>query len=210
MEISESTRILNTLIIDTDMIDNPIKIERANQDLPLCTESWRVSSYREKVKEFYDFFHSQKGHSPSGNMEFIRCISFPVPPEINLCDIISLGVELCKRFHIECFQATIDRESGMAYMLCNWYDKESNACVYFYKSKFIRLATLIIHALDLNISQFDYTWHRCILNEEYNDNKEVFDEVEDWVKHSHPTSKTYKIIKHALQYAKKRVEGLTK
>lgn len=192
------------------MYDDVIKFSYRESDLDKTPDYWAGAAYDVRKKDLTDIIEKTTGFVPSKNIRLFREGVFKVNPDTTIEDLVSLSAKIKKLFVIDCFQCSIDRESGTAHLLFDWYNRDLGKCVYINRSEQVVLSVLILRTLDLPRPAGTDLWLRHFLFGEYSDNPDVFCSILDQLKHVGLGKHSYGIVRDALAYAHKMCQGLVK
>lgn len=183
------------------MTSDFLKFAKGTTDLDShVREYWKQCSYQERYDEVSNYIQQQTGYPPSSNMQFIRELEFFITDKTTLFDISLLIPIIKKEFVIDCFQISIDRIENKAHLLFDWYDRKNNKQIYLYPTILYRLQALIIRTLNLPYLDSDDKLSYYLMLEDYLQNKSIYNDILDWVKHQNPSPRTYKILKNIIYY----------
>lgn len=191
-------------------IETFLTIQTAHKDLPDTLESWKESTYEERRQSVIKYSKENRGYPPAFNMNYLKRMTFEIERKVELHHLFGLIPKIQEKFGIECFQISIDRKNNLVHMLFDWYDRENNTCRYIYKAKIYNLTVMIIQSLDLPYPFVSGRWLYYFLKEEFDNNPDVFDKLDEWVKHQNPSAKTYSVLKNLIEYGKERCQEIIK
>lgn len=191
-------------------IEEFLTIKTATKDLPDTLEAWKSSTYKERKQSVVKHSIEYRGCEPALNMNFLKRVTFGIEKKVELHHLFGLCQKIQDKFGIECFQITIDRKNNLVHMLFDWYDRETNTCRYLYKAKIYSLTVMVIQSLELPYPFISGRWLYYFLKEEFVNNPDIFDNLEDWVKHQNPPAKTYTVLKNLIEYGKEKCKDKVK
>lgn len=187
-----------------------VRISPADWDLPDSLECWKGCTVAQRRAEVVSHSMKARGCEPAFNMLYIKEVVFPVPPTVEIHHLLYLRQRIKERFTLDCFQICIDRKRNEVHMLFDWYDRETQQCVYLYKARRYAFCAVIIQTLDLPFPFTDVLWLRYLLVEEYRQNPAVFDKMDEWVLHQSPSPRSYQVFHSVLKYVKARCQDLVR
>lgn len=167
------------------MFNDVIKFKRRECDLDPLPEIWMGDTFEHRKKKLFEYIKSKTGSYPSKNMKAFREGTFAVQDSTTVKELERLAKELKKLYKIDCFQASIDRETNTAHMLFDWNERESLQSVYFNHSDYKFMSVTILRFLNLPRPAGTQRWNHYFLVLEYSEHPEIYDELLDVLKHKH-------------------------
>lgn len=182
----------------------------AKDDLLPWDENWRSCSLKEAKEKVFSDTKKRYGYHPRANAKFFRKIAFLIKGNITLDALRAMGIEMKRRWGIECIQISIRRDINEADMMFCWYN-ESTGCSKYMSSKDMKnIIVFILRYLHLPRPMLADTWLRYFLIQEYDDNHDVFRKAIDLVSRKDIDGKSYDVIHDALSYAEMMSRGIVK
>ena len=167
------------------MYNDVIKFTRRECNLDPQPEFWQRETFEHRRKKLFEFIKSKTGSYPSKNMKAFREGWFAVEDYTTIKELERLSKVLKEMYKIDCFQASIDRETNTAHMLFDWNEPETLQSVYFNHSDYKFMSVTILRFLHLPRPKGTSRWNHYFLVLEYLENHEVYDELLDLLKHKH-------------------------
>ena len=187
-----------------------IRFDRRGDDLPKSKEYWSCDSYAHRQEDIVRVVLSTKGNRPSKNMQYIREGTFPIREDTTMEQLLMLAERIRWKFIIDCFQISIDRSTGEAHMLFDWYDDLCMQSVILNSTQQIMLAVMIIRHLDLPRPKIAEKWNRYFLKSEYEDDPDIYRRILENIKHVRLPGKKYRIVRDMLRYVNQVCRGEVK
>ena len=191
------------------MIENVFTITNSTGNLVRTPEFWQKSGYDEKFTETTRFVTEKNGFAPRANTKMIREISFPIKASTTISQLRELGGLLEEKFKIGCFQISIDRPSGMAYMLFTWIDGTGKCIVLNWLDQ-TKLSVMILRVLNLPRPQSVNMWMRYFLLDAFDNDPLIFKKQLDALYHRESEKLNLPFLRDVLLYAEGMCKGQLK
>lgn len=183
---------------------------RGTTDLKPTDEYWQSCTYSSREKSIIDYIKEHTGGYPSRLMMYIREMVFDIDENTTIYTLQQLAIQIRKKFKIDCFQISIDRDKNQAHMLFDWYDRDQQSIIFIYPTLQHQLSAMIFQNLNLALKTPNQQWLRYLLKYEFERDPQIYDNLLEWIKHQSPSQKQYKVMKTSLDYIKCICQGLVK
>lgn len=208
MNMSRTVRLANYKS-NIFMIDNVFVIKNRRSGLEKASEYWQSASYEEKSKECLELVKVKMNFVPRPTMKYIREGSFLVKASTSIGQLKGLAVLLRKRFKIDCFQISIDRESSVAHMLFTWLDEDARSIILnYYDQK--KLSVMVLRFLHLPRPQSVDTWLRYFLLDAFEADPDIFRKQLDILYHAKIENVNLSLFHDVMLYAEAMCKGQLK
>ena len=192
------------------MYKGVINFTRRVRDLDRTPEYWQSESYSERIKIIEAVVMDKTTYPPTKKLQSVREGVFKVPPTITVEQLVDLSKALRRWYKIDCFQIAINRTDNTAHMLFDWIDRETGQSIYYNTSESIILTVFVLRFLNLPKPENTRTWFRYDLLWEYYEDPEIFDHFLDFLKHSRPSKRIYRLAYEMKTFSELLCKGVVK
>ena len=179
-------------------------------DLDRTPEYWQGESYSERIKTIQAVVQEKTTYLPTKKLQSVREGVFKVPSTITVEQLVDLSKALRRWYKIDCFQIAINRTDNTAHMLFDWIDRETGQSIYYNTSESIILTVFVLRFLNLPKPENTRTWFRYDLLWEYYEDPKIFDHFLDFLKHSRPSKRIYRLAYEMKTFSELLCKGLVK
>lgn len=191
------------------MIENVFTIVNRKKGLKKTPEYWQNADFEVKLKELKEKFKKRYGFSPPRHKQFIREVSFLVKSSTTVEQLISLAAKLRGKYHIDCFQISIDRANCMAHMLFIFSD-ENGSPIYLNWLHQIKMSVMILCELNLPRPKDVDTWLRYFLMDSFENDHQIFQKQLAALEHGEIDKVNLQLIRDVMHYAEAVCKGKLK
>ena len=167
------------------MYKGVINFTRRDCDLDRTPEYWQGESYSERIKTIQAVVQEKTTYLPTKKLQSVREGVFKVPSTITVEQLVDLSKALRRWYKIDCFQIAITSES-------------------------IILTVFVLRFLNLPKPENTRTWFRYDLLWEYYEDPKIFDHFLDFLKHSRPSKRIYRLAYEMKTFSELLCKGLVK
>ena len=189
------------------MYDDIIKFSSRYSDLDKTDESWVGASYDDRLEDIMDNIVKTTGFSPSKNMQPIREGVFDIQESTTVDNLRSLAERIRDVYLIDCFQISIDRETGTAHMLFDFNIRDKGKSVALNRSEQIVLSVMILRFLDLPRPECTEEWMGYVLKGRFSENEDVFENWLNNLKHKKLNKNDFNLAKEMSVFVKQMCLG---
>lgn len=192
------------------MFDELIKFYHCESDLEVMDEHWQSDSYEERVRDIINCVEDVTGFTPSKNLRPVKAASFQVKESTTMSELQSVMKKITERFHIECFQCSIDRGTNTVHMLFDRLNHETAKVEHTNRSEQVALSVLLIKDLDLPRPKGADNWVYHFISSAYSDDPKTFETLHEEIKHARLGKRSYRLVCDIIKYMKLRCQGIVK
>ena len=174
------------------MYKGVINFTRRDCDLDRTPEYWQGESYSERIKTIQAVVQEKTTYLPTKKLQSVREGVFKVPSTITVEQLVDLSKALRRWYKIDCFQIAINRTDNTAHMLFDWIDRETGQSIYYNTSESIILTVFVLRFLN------------------YYEDPKIFDHFLDFLKHSRPSKRIYRLAYEMKTFSELLCKGLVK
>ena len=184
--------------------------QRATSDLVSTDKFWSKKTYSECKDEIVRRNIAETNHIPSKNMWFIRSYSFPISKTTTMSRLVKLAASISERFHIDCFQISLNREEGTASFLFDFYREENrNHTISLNSSELKYLQVFVLSTLGLPLPQSP-SMLRFFLVQIYQKDPHVYTRLLTALRKSSVGKNDFELLRVCLLYIENKVTGIVK
>lgn len=192
------------------MIENVFTIVHRKVGLEKTPEYWQTADFGVKLNEFKERFKNRYGFYPScKSKQITREVSFLVKASTTLEQLVALAAKLKKKFHLDCFQISIDRADCMAHMLFGVI-KEDGSTVYLNWLAQVKMSVMILCELNLPRPKGIDTWLRYFLMDSFENDHQVFQKQLAALEHGEMDKINLQVMRDVMHYAEAVCKGKLK
>ncbi len=191
------------------MINNVFTIVHCTNGLEKTSEYWQNADFEVKFQELKGRVEEHKRFPPTARMKIIREMSFLVKSSTTIGQLLVLSEKLRKKFHIDCFQISIDRTDCMAHMLFGFID-EKGSSIYFNWLTEIRVSVMILNELNLPRPKSVKMWLRYFLVHSYENDPQIFQKQLAALEHGEMDKVNLTFMRDVIHYAEAMCKGQLK
>ena len=177
------------------MFDDVIKFAPCEHDLEKKAEYWQSDTFE------------KRNHAV---LESIKEGVFQVADKTTIDELVGLSKKLKDWFKLDCFQASIDRETNTAHMLFDFNEYDTGKSVHLNQSQQIVIGVTILRYLDLPRPKGAELWRRYFLAGQYADDPESFKKVLQKLKYKGFCKQDYTLLCDSIYHSIYMCQGLVK
>ena len=186
-----------------------LAFQKAIGDLEPKDEFWSKKTYAQCKAEIEKHNIAATRKLPSKNMSYIRTCMLPISENTTMLQLVNLASVIGRKFHIHCFQITVDRENMMATLLMDFYDRKASSTVTLNVCQINYLYVYMLRHLGIKASLTPSLLRRYLISQ-YKDDKTFFRRCLVSLRRANIGRKDYENIRMCLMYVEKNLEGVTK
>ena len=191
------------------MIENVFTIIHGLHGLKKTPEYWQKADYDVKLKELKEILKKAHGSYPLKYKQMTREISFLVKSSTSIKQLLALSEKLKSKFHIDCFQISIDRADCMAHMLFGFID-ENGSTIYLNWLAQTKISVMILSELNLPRPKNLDMWLRYFLKDAFENDHQVFQKQLTALEHGEIDKVNIQLIRDVMHYAEAMCKGKLK
>jgi len=193
-----------------DNFDKVVKFSRHEKDLSTTAEMWIPETFEQRKHDVFENIKNKRGSYPSKNMIAFKEGVFQIREETTIDDLQVLAQQVKKMFKVDCFQATIDRETNQAHMLFDWSEHEEGKPIYLNHSDYIFLSIVILKVLDLPEPEGIDNWEHYHIIEERRENPYIFEDFMAELERLGMKNDFLRLARHIIAYIENMCDGREK
>lgn len=187
-----------------------IEIHKATADLRNTSEYWSSVSYDEKCKYLSGLIAERKGHRPGPLQILVKELTFPVLAGTGMNTVRKIAEYIGKNLGMDCFQMSIDHNRCLAHLLLDNIDHGHGYSLSFNSCQIKSLQAYVLRTVGIEESGGGESLSRYYLNNEFREDRHVFDLVRREVAKKHLSAKARAVVMDSLDYAELMCRGLCK
>ena len=191
------------------MIENVFTIIHGKHGLEKTPEYWQNADFDVKLNELKERFKVSNGSYPKRYKQLVRGISFLVKASTSIEQLLALSAKLKEKYHIDCFQISIDRADCMAHMLFGFID-ESGSTIYLNWLDQTKISVMILCELNLPRPKNLDMWLRYFLMDAFENDHQVFQKQLAALEHGETEKVNIQLIRDVMHYAEAMCKGKLK
>ena len=192
------------------MFDDVIKFAPCEHDLEKKAEYWQSDTFEKRNHAVLESIKRVTGYYPTKNRQPIRVGVFQVADKTTIDELVGLSKKLKDWFKLDCFQASIDRETNTAHMLFDFNEYDTGRSVHLNQSQQIVIGVTILRYLDLPRPKGAELWRRYFLAGQYADDPESFKKVLQKLKYKGFCKQDYTLLCDSVLHSMYMCQGLVK
>ena len=191
------------------MIENVFTIIHGLHGLKKTPEYWQKADYDVKLNELKEILKEAHGSYPIKHKQMTREISFLVKSSTSIKQLLALSEKLKAKFHIDCFQISIDRTDCMAHMLFGFIDGNGST-IYLNWLAQTKISVMILSELNLPRPKNLDMWLRYFLKDAFENDHQVFQKQLTALEHGEIDKVNIQLIRDVMHYAEAMCKGKLK
>lgn len=191
------------------MIENVFVITYRNEGLKKAKEYWQSADFDVRLKEINNRVLEHRGFYPIASMKTTREFSFLVKATTRIEDLRNLAMKLKKKYKIDCFQISIDRNDSMAHMLFDFISDEGKSHVLNWLDQ-IKISVMILRELNLPRPQGVKKWMRYFLIDSFENDSQTFAKQLEALERGELHKVNMPLMRDLLYYAEAMCKGQLK